>query len=192
MSTSRRLDSDSPGDDRRHIFDELKAIIPNGCFTFYERASKTDAPMEAAANLRIQLAATCKTVEEFLSQMPVLTDLQVLQIETETRGQATNQTWVSQRRGRITASNFDSVFTRVNTIKANPTKDHKVEPLLRKLMGCDVIKENIPALNYGREYEPIAKEKYAALMNCNHKEFTVTESGQFVDSTRPYLGASPD
>ena len=202
VSTSRRLftplkekDSDSQGDNRRHIFDELKAIIPNGCFTsFYERASKTDAPMEPAANVNliIQLAATCKTVEEFLSQMPILTDLQVLQIETETRGQATNQTWVSQRRGRITASNFYSVFTRVNTIKANPSKDHNVEPLLRKLMGCDVIKENIPALNYGKEYEPIAKEKYAALMNCNHKEFTVTESGLFVDSARPYLGASPD
>ena len=59
-------------------------------------------------------------------------------------------------------------------------------------MGCDVIKENIPALNYGKEYKPIAKEKYAALMICNHKEFTVTESGLFLDSTGPYLGASPD
>ena len=68
--------------------------------------------MEAAANanLIIQLAASCKTMEEFLSQMPILTDLQVLQVETETRGQATNQTWVSQCRGRITASNFYSVF----------------------------------------------------------------------------------
>ena len=57
------------------------------------------APMAAAvkANLIIQLAATCKTMVEFLSQMPILTDLQVLQIETQTRGQATNQTWVSQR-----------------------------------------------------------------------------------------------
>lgn len=81
------------------------------------------APMAAAAkaNLIIQLAATCKTMVEFLSQMPILTDLQVLQIETRTRGQATNQTWVSQRTGRITASNFYSVFTRVNTIKANPS-----------------------------------------------------------------------
>ena len=58
------------------------------------------------ANLTIQLAATCKTMEEFLSQMPILTDLQVVQVETQTRGQATNQTWVSQRTGRITASNF--------------------------------------------------------------------------------------
>ena len=87
---------------------------------------------------------------------------------------------------------FTLFLTRVNTIKANPSKDHNVEPLLRKLMGCDVIKENIPALNYGKEYEPIGKEKYAALMNCNHKEFTVTESGLFVVSTRPEKGASPD
>lgn len=78
-------------------------------------------PAAAKANLIIQLAATCKTMVEFLSQMPILTDLQVLQIETQTRGQATNQTWVSQRTGRITASNFYSVFTTVNTIKANPS-----------------------------------------------------------------------
>lgn len=155
VSKSRRLftplkekDSDSQGDNHRYIFDELKAIIPNGYFTsLYEKASKTDAPMEAAANtnLIIQLAATCQTMEEFLSQMPILTDLQVLQVETETRGQETNQTWVSQCRARITAFNLYSVFTRVNIIKANPSKHHNVEPLLRKLMGC----ETIPALNYG-------------------------------------------
>ena len=30
-------------------------------------------------------------------------------------------------------------------------------------MGGDEIKQNIPALNYGKEYEPIAKEKYMQL-----------------------------
>ena len=54
------------------------------------------------------------------------------------------------------------------------------------------VKHNIPALNHGKEYEPIAKEKYISLMKCNHKEFTLSESGLFVDPSRPYLGASPD
>lgn len=61
VSTNRRLftslkekDSDSQGDNRKHIFDELKAIIPNGCLTsFYEIASKRDAPIEAAANANL-------------------------------------------------------------------------------------------------------------------------------------------
>ena len=60
-------------------------------------------------------------------------------------------------------------------------------------MGYDASKaHNIPALNHGKEYEPIAKEKYISLMKCNHKEFTFSESGLFVDPSRPYLGASPD
>ena len=60
-------------------------------------------------------------------------------------------------------------------------------------MGYDASKgHNIPALNHGKEYEPIAKEKYISLMKCNHKEFTLSESGLFVDPSRPYLGASPD
>ena len=60
-------------------------------------------------------------------------------------------------------------------------------------MAYDASKgHNIPALNHGKEYEPIAKEKYISLMKCNHKEFTFSESGLFVDPSRPYLGASPD
>ena len=46
--------------------------------------------------------------------MPVLTDVQVQQIETETRGQADNAMWANQRKDRITASNFYYVFTRNN------------------------------------------------------------------------------
>ena len=98
------------------------------------------------------------------------------------------------QRGLIStkASNFYYGFTRVNTIKANRSINHSVEPLLRKIMGYDASKgHNIPALNHAKEYEPIAKEKYISLMKCNHKEFTFSESGLFVDPSRPYLGASP-
>ena len=132
-------------------------------------------------------------MEEFLSQMPVPTDVQVQQIETETWGQADNATWANQRKGRITASNFYYGFTRANTIKANRSINHSVEPLLRKIMAYDASKgHNIPALNHGKEYELIAKEKYISLVKCNHKEFTLSESGLFVDPSRPYLGSSPD
>ena len=93
------------------MFEELKKTLPNGCFTsFYDRDYETDVSSEVPvvfnANLLTKLATTCKSVEEFLSQMPVPTDVQVQQIETETRGQADNATWANQRKGRITASNF--------------------------------------------------------------------------------------
>lgn len=205
MSAKRKLfvplkekDIDTQGTNRKHMFEELKKTVPNGCCTsFYARDYDTDVssevPVASNANLLTKLATTCKSVEEFLSQMPVPTDVQVQQIETETWGQADNATWANQRKGRITASNFYYGFTRANTIKANRSINHSVEPLLRKIMGYDASKgHNIPALNHGKEYEPIAKEKYISLMKCNHKEFTLSESGLFVDPSRPYLGASPD
>ena len=194
----KEKDIDTQGTNRKHMFEELKKTVPNGCCTsFYARDYETDVssevPVASNANLLTKLATTCKSVEEFLSQMPVPTDVQVQQIETETWGQADNATWANQRKGRITASNFYYGFTRANTIKANRSINHSVEPLLRKIMGYDASKgHNIPALNHGKEYEPIAKEKYISLMKCNHKEFTFSESGLFVDPSRPYLGASPD
>ena len=77
------------------MFEELEKTLPNGCFTsFYDRDYETDVssevPVVSNANLLTKLATTCKSVEEFLSQMPVPTDVQVQQIETETRGQADN------------------------------------------------------------------------------------------------------
>ena len=123
---SKEKDIDTQGNNRKHMFEELKKTVPNGCCTsFYARDYETDVssevPVASNANLLTKVAATCKSVEEFLSQMPVPTDVQVQQIETETRGQADNAMWANQRKGRITASNFYYVFTRVNTIKANPS-----------------------------------------------------------------------
>ena len=193
---SKEKDIDTQGNNRKHMFEELKKTVPNGCCTSfcardYETDVSSEVPVASNANLLTKVAATCKSVEEFLSQMPVPTVVQVQQIETETRGQADNAMWANQRKGRITASNFYYGFTRV--LPANPSINHSVEPLLRKIMGYDASKgHNIPALNHGKEYEPIAKEKYISLKKCNHKEFTFSESGLFVDPSRPYLGASPD
>ena len=92
MSAKRKLfvplkekDIDIQGNNRKHMFEELKKTLPNGCFTsFYERDYETDVssevPVASNANLLTKLATTCRRVEEFLSQMPVLTDVQVQQI----------------------------------------------------------------------------------------------------------------
>ena len=130
----KEKDINTQGNNRKYMFEELKKTLPNGCCTsFYERDYETDfsseVPVASNANLLTKLATTCKSVEEFLSQMPVSTDVQVQQIETKTQGQANNAMWANQRKGRITASNVYYVFTRVNTIKANPSINHNVEPL---------------------------------------------------------------
>ena len=81
MSAKRKLfvplkekDIDTQGNNRKHMFEELKKILPNGCFV------SSEVPVASNANLLTKLATTCKSVEEFLSQMTVLTDVQVQQI----------------------------------------------------------------------------------------------------------------
>ena len=83
MSAKRKLfvplkekDIDTQGTNRKHMFEELKKTVPNGCCTsFYARDYETDVssevPVASNANLLTKLATTCKSVGEFLSQMPV-------------------------------------------------------------------------------------------------------------------------
>lgn len=147
-----------------------------------------------SANILLRLGGAAKSKEDLISKLPKLTPVEVNQIETVTIGQSSNEEWRRQRHGRITASNFYSVYTRVNTIKSAPSKVHNVDPILKKIMGYDDISslEHVPALKHGRAYEPIARERYVHLMERKHQGFKYRECGLFVDGERPYLGASPD
>jgi len=112
---------------RLRIFYELKEVIPNGCFTSFFEKETTKSKLEGVnvnvpetpplENEIIKLAEVCKTVEEFISKVPVLTELDEQSVEHSTTGQASNDKWIMQRKGRITASNFYYVFTKMNSIK---------------------------------------------------------------------------
>lgn len=188
---------------RQQLFDELGHILPNGCFTsFFEKdeldtgEASTSEPTSGAPleNLIIKLSKTCTTTEQFLSKIPVLSEEDIEQIERETVGQAENSVWVYQRKGRMTASNFYSVYTRVNTIKCNAStiNEPNVEPLIKKLMGYQRNNPDLPALKHGRSFEPVARERYLSLVRCRHNDFKFRECGLFVHPDKPYLGASPD
>ncbi|XP_031557010.1 uncharacterized protein LOC116293690 [Actinia tenebrosa] len=143
-------------------------------------------------NLIIKLANKSKSVEEFLDELPTLTQSNIQNIEHETVGQSNNYMWVLQRKGILTASNFYSVFTKVYFIKEDPENACKVEPLIKKIMGYESHYQDIPALKHGHMFEPIAREKYLSLIKNSHSGFKFRECGLFIDSQKIYLGASPD
>lgn len=87
---------DGSEEKRQKIYEELKELLPNGCFTsFYEKEMKisdeaplNDSPLASQnENLIINLAYGCKTVNEFVSKLPILTEATVQHIEHETVGQ---------------------------------------------------------------------------------------------------------
>lgn len=71
-------------------------------------------------------------------------------LRKKTVGQSSNSLWHDLRKGRITASNFYAVHTRMNSLKKNPEVD--TSSIVSVIMGESTPNSNIKALKFGREY----------------------------------------
>ena len=67
------------------------------------------------------------------SKVVLLSRDEIDAIEKITVGQADNEAWHQQREGRITASSFYRVFTKVESMKAS--KENSADKLVYSLMG---------------------------------------------------------
>ena len=88
----------------------------------------------------------------------ILSSDEIDAIEKITVGQADNEAWYQQREGKITASNFYRVLTKVESMKVSG--ENGVNKLVDSLLGKATPPINVPALNYGRDMEPIAVEEF--------------------------------
>uniref|UniRef100_A0A2A4J5H1 SWIM-type domain-containing protein n=1 Tax=Heliothis virescens TaxID=7102 RepID=A0A2A4J5H1_HELVI len=109
-------------------------------------------------------------------QLSVITTEQIQYIEEATREQQTSEEWLTQRRKRLTASNFHTIcHLRPTSMKSYASQiQHRIEFRSR-------------ATSHGIINEKIALQKY-----CEMYDLIVLPCGFFVSQERPYLGASPD
>ena len=114
---------------------------------------------------------------------------EVNSINLQTVGQGSNPVWNELRKGRITASNFYVVHTRVDSTRKQSTCDTR--PLLSRIMGYKAVSPIMQSLKYGRETEPLAKAEFQKMYR-SHINVSFHECGIFLDSERAYLAASPD
>ena len=128
------------------------------------------------------------TAQELADAM-TLTDKQTADLQLATMGQADSENWLKQRHGRITASNFHRVYTRMNTLKSKPSADPK--PLIQTLMGYSPEPVSV-GIKHGKAMEPHAKKEYKSIISVGHKQFKSNECGLFIDKEYSFLGASPD
>ena len=131
-----------------------------------------------------------KTTEAFLNRQPILTNETVEAVQEKTVGQSGNSYWHQLRKGRITASNFYAVHTRVNSFKKN--SDIDMSSSISTVMGVTTPNPNIRALKFGRENESVAKDIYCKQYASNHVNACFRECGLFLDPNNSYLAASPD
>ncbi|KAI8498028.1 ubiquitin-like protein-specific isopeptidase [Branchiostoma belcheri] len=132
---------------------------------------------------------TQDSTTEFISSLVISKD-DVAVLEKATRGQSSSPIWTMARRGRLTASNFYSIYTKVQSIKKRPGTS--ADALLGKLMGYSRTSETLTAIKYGREMEADAKQALFEVFDKEHQEACCEPVGIVLSEQRAFLGASPD
>ena len=108
-----------------------------------------------------------------------LTQKQCEQLELETHDQSSSQKWYSERRNRLTASNFGKI------IKMRPTTSCR-NTVYELFYNSSTLGKEPVQCRYGKSMEKLAIEKFE-----NETNLKVNKCGLFIDNTLPYLGASP-
>ncbi|CAN8024013.1 unnamed protein product [Ixodes persulcatus] len=103
------------------------------------------------------------------------------QVKLRTRAQASSDEWSRQRVGRITASILGKVLSCCTG----------AEGIVSQVMGYTKTPD-VFSVRWGRENEVKARNRFITDEAPKHSGFEVRKCGLFVDSERPYLGASPD
>ena len=108
----------------------------------------------------------------------------------QTKKQSNCDDWCNYRQGRITASIFHEIVSKVSEtyeIK-NP---RKVKTILSKICSQ---KNNFKskAIEWGKTNEPVARQEYIKLNTKDDKKLSVVEIRLFVSCENPIFGVSPD
>ena len=127
------------------VYDGLKDAVPDSSFVMLQNAENME---------EIHRPLSVPSVSD------VLTAEKIVEIEQATVGQAENPLWQALHKGRITASNFYKVKTKVESLRKAGTNAVSAKKLVASLIGEHTPPKDLPALIYGREKEAIAKAFY--------------------------------
>lgn len=97
-----------------------------------------------------------------------------------------SEEWLQARVGRATASRFSDVMASIRSGEAASRKNYRAELVVERLTGQPVESYKSPAMEWGNEYEPVARLKYELTTGNN-----VEECGLFIHNSI-MAGASPD
>ena len=103
-------------------------------------------------------------------------------LEIDTRAQSDSEVWHRERKLRITASMMKEVCHRKDSTSCKSFLSKKLSPTAAISA----------AMCYGIRHEQYAIESYKNHRKLNGAETTVEPCGLFVDSSEPWLAASPD
>ena len=112
----------------------------------------------------------------------------VTSIHNNTTEQANSKLWHELRKGRITASKYHNVYTKINSFNNKPSVS--TNALVKELIERKTF-ETV-ATKHGIAMETHAKEKLKNILSKTHIKCQFQESGMIIDKELPYLSAIPD
>ena len=112
---------------------------------------------------------------------------QAVNIEQETHMQCESQTWLSERKLRLTASRFGEAIYKMTHSRCQPTNFAK--KLTEEKNATSFIQA---MMSYSLKNESTAVEMYTKYMHSIGHKVTTYRSGLVVDERCFWLGASPD
>ena len=175
---------------------KVKDLWPNAVVNISfapEAAEDVPAPLPEIAD-NIAVVANSIPEDELISNFfgkLSFSDRQLQELEKATRAQSKSNVWFKQRKGRITASKFRDVYTKVNTLSRSKVVNCKVTPLLVSLLYQKDI-STLGSTKWGTDHEDTAKECFFQEFTNTHKNCKMVSCGLFVSKSHPYIGASPD
>lgn len=92
------------------------------------------------------------SVEELVRSIS-LNESQRQQLEISTKGQSENSRWNRARQGRLTASNFYAIHTRIESLKGNPQTD--ISLLVNRILHPSEL-GHLPQIKHGKAFEKAA------------------------------------
>ena len=105
-------------------------------------------------------------------------------VELSTKSQVRSRLWFSMRTGRITASRFKAAS---RTDPASPSVS-----LIMSVCHPELCRFKTAATCWGCAHEKVARDKYVSMTSVAHNNFKIEESGLFLSTDYPFIGASPD
>ena len=124
-----------------------------------------------------------------LKEKMILSSDECSAVKEATIQQHKTSKWEDYRLGRIAASKAHEVITKYDD-NLNIKNVKAAENLCADI--CDYKKKvDVKPMQWGRQNEPKARNKYRKEFKGNHKSFTCKESGLVISSLYPYLAAGP-
>ena len=173
------------------IFKSLESKVGNDSTSTREfKRLVSEADMYATKHEGMSEAELVRGLIEFLTLTEKKTQTG---IEQNTKGQADSPLWFELRKGRKTASKFQDVYTKVNSVVSNRSQtEPRTTPLVSKLIDRDENLDHLPAIRWGQEHEEDALKSFYANKAVKHVDFKLEKCGLYIHQTKSYIGASPD